>query len=1119
VTVNALVSRERARTTLALAAQGVGIALALVALVLAGGALVLGEARWIALPVVPLLAWLLVLLLIAVASWWTGRALQSGASREYVAAAIERERHLRAGALRGALEVSESGALGRRAAESLARTLGATRGALAPRAQRRQLLRGAVAGAAAVLGVLALGAAASASPDGWRAMRNPLGAYTGALLEPISIVDAPTAILRGERIRLSILAPHRRSITLASRATGRSWRVDALPVVGQMATVQLGPVDADLLLVAGDGRIESDTVLIRVTDRPFVGDVAVRAQYPAYLGRASEVLPTGEVARIPRGTVLSIRGRASVALRAVALVRDADTVSLTPNDHAFSGRLTSPATGRWTWVASGVQGSIADVPAPLELEVVADSAPVAEILAPQRDTVVLAEGRLSLRVAASDDHGVAAVVMRSWRVPDGGRAQPSVTQSVAEPAESHWLGELPVDLATRGLEPGDALHVVFEATDSSPWRQTGTSRELVLRVPSLRERREMARALADSVVARANDAARDQKELERRTGEAARSRSDRTASSATAPRPDEEATPEMSFENAERNRALAREQQELQDRVAALQRDAESLEEQLRAANALDSSLARQLQEVQRQLAEALTPEMQAQLEKLQQATKDLASEQARKTLSELQAQQQRLREQLERMAEMMKRAALEGAMETLHDDAEELAQRERALADSIAGGEQQTAEQSEAMSKDAEQLKERIEQIADRLKKEQAEAGPSKLEEAAKNAERSAEAMERAAQGAERQEAAAQQQSGQRQSGRQQQSGEQPSGQQQNRQAGQQERADAAREGADRMEEAAQQLADARQQQVEEWKDALTGEIDRSIQELTQLSREQGALAEQARSGTAPEQLRPQQSAVRQGTEQVAERLQEQAGKSAHVSPQSQGAMGEARQKVQAAADQVAQGGRGNGAAESMEQAARALNQAAAALVRDRERASSSQSASGMQEMLQRMQELAQQQGQLNAQASTILPMPGAQASEQARMLGARQRQLARQLEEAGEADESGRADQLAREMRQIAEVLQQGRLDAEVVDRQQRLFRRLLDAGLSLQKEEREEQGERESKAAAGGERFTPGADARGRDAIRFREPDWNELRGLTAEERRAVLEYFKRLNAERP
>jgi hypothetical protein len=168
---------------------------------------------------------------------------------------------------------------------------------------------------------------------------------------------------------------------------------------------------------------------------------------------------------------------------------------------------------------------------------------------------------------------------------------------------------------------------------------------------------------------------------------------------------------------------------------------------------------------------------------------------------------------------------------------------------------------------------------------------------------------------------------------------------------------------------------------------------------------------------------------------------------------------------------------------------------------------------------MLQRMQELAKQQGQINAQTASILPMPGSQASEQARMLAARQRQVARQLEQAGEGDESGRAEQLAREMRNIAEALQQGRLDASVVDRQQRLFRRLLDAGLSLQKEEREEQGERESTSATATEQYAPGAAARGRDATRFREPDWNELRGLTAEERRAVLEYFKRLNAERP
>ena len=1109
MTVTTLVSRERARMRLALAAQGFGVALAIAAIVLAVVAVVLGNARWIGLPAVPLLAWLVVLVVIAAASWWTGRRLHRRASREEVAAAIERERSLRAGALRGALEVGETGALGRRAAESLASRLADARGALAPSTQRHLWVRGAVAGGAALAGILALGAARSASPDGWRAIRHPVGAFTGGLLEPITMADVPPTVLRGERVRLTIVAPHRRSITLSSRATGRSWRAEAVPVTGDRAIVQLGPVDADLMLVAGDGRVTSDTLTIRVTDRPFVGDVSVRAQYPAYLGRAPEVLPSGETARIPRGTVLAIRGRASVALTEIALVRDADTVSLTPDEHAFTGRLSSPSSGRWAWLAHGEDGPIGDVPAPLELEVVADSSPVVEILAPQRDTVVMAQDRVSIRAAATDDHGVASVVMRSWRVPEGGQAMPAVTQSIASPGESQWLGEVPIELAPRGLEPGDALHVILEATDASPWGQVGASRELIVRVPSLRERRELARALADSAVARAQAAARDQKALEQRTGEAARSRSDRTAGQTQAS-PDERPVEEMSFENAERNRALASEQQQLQERVEQLQRDARDLEEQLRASNSLDSALARQLQEVQRQLAEALTPQMREQLEKLQQATKDLSSDQARKSLSELQEEQRRLREQLERTAEMLERAALEGAMETLHDDAEELAERERSLADSMAKGEQQTAEQqtaeqkqqSEQMAREAEQLQQRIEEIAERLKKEEAEAGPSKLEEAAKNAEQSAQAMERAAEAGQQQ-----QQGGQQQSGN-------------DRQAGaQQQRTDAAREGAERMEQAAQQLAEAREQQVEEWKEELTSELDRSIQELVQLSREQQALAEQARQGTQPEQMRAQQSAVQQGTEKVAERMQEQAGKSAHVSPQSQGAMGEAQRKVQAATEQVAQQQRGNGAAESMEEASRALNQAAASLVRDRERAANAQSASGMQEMLERMQQLAQQQGQLNAQTSSILPMPGSQASEQARMLAARQRQLARQLEEAGEGDQSGRSDQLAREMRQIAEALQQGRLDASVIDRQERLFRRMLDAGLSLQKEEREEQGERESTSATTADRFTPGGDARGRDATRFREPDWNELRGLTAEERRAVLEYFKRLNAERP
>jgi hypothetical protein len=71
------------------------------------------------------------------------------------------------------------------------------------------------------------------------------------------------------------------------------------------------------------------------------------------------------------------------------------------------------------------------------------------------------------------------------------------------------------------------------------------------------------------------------------------------------------------------------------------------------------------------------------------------------------------------------------------------------------------------------------------------------------------------------------------------------------------------------------------------------------------------------------------------------------------------------------------------------------------------------------------------------------------------------------------------------------------------------------MLDAGRTLEQNERDESGKREAQSAKEREGVAPEATERARDAVRFREPTWNELRGLTPEERRAVLEYFKRIN----
>ena len=1091
MTVVELVERERSRLRLMDLTATVAILLVVTLAIVSGGAWLLGNARWLALPrATPALVWTTLALANGVVIWWGVRRLRRDLARTSVAAVIEREQALRAGALRGVIEVGAATAVARRADRTLSGALASRGPRLAPGMHRQSRGRALRAGVvAAVTLALLLGAAPSLT-DGLLAIRRPIAAWRGTLLPALAFRDLPSEILRGESLRIALDARGRRTLRLRSRATGEGWRdaVIAVDSVSGRATTTLGPVRGDLILVASDGRSATDTVIVRVTDRPFVGGVVLRAIYPAYLERAPEGLPVGEVARIPRGTRVDVEGRASTALERVYVKKaESDSTLFQVSGQSFAGRLQPAESGRWDWYAHGSRGAITDVPLPIEIEVIPDSAPRVELVSPATDTLIAATERIQLEVTATDDHGFSTIELHSTRTAARGAAEAPIALRLSGTQGPIWNGTPVLDLSTRGLTAGDALRVTIVATDNSPWQQRGESRVLVLRVPTMEERRILAREAADSAANEAIAAAAAQKSLEQRTGEASRERGNR-ANDGNSATPGADAASqreeEMSFASAEKARALAQEQRSLTDRVEKLKDAAATLEEQLERASALDSALARQLQEAQDLLRDALTPDLMAQMEKLENATRELSGDEARNALKDLAEMQKQLREQLEKSAEMLKRAALEGAMETLKDEAEEIAQQQRSLADSGRSmSPDAKQERGDQLADRAERLSSDVEGLQDRLQKQNADAAAQKAGSAQQNASASEQSM----------------------------------------------RQQDAQNAAEKMQQAAQDMQDARDQQVGEWKKELTDALDESIQEMLQMAREESALEERARAAgqdqAKTQELRGQQSAVKQGMDRTMERLQEEAKKSSLVSGRAQRAMNEAKQRVEQAMQQMTEPRGGQQTANSLGEASEALNRAAAALARDRQRANTASSATGFAEMMQQLQEMAKKQGNINAQAQGLMPMPGqgmsADQQATARALARQQRGIANQLEELGDAAGGDRAGELAKEARQLAEVLEQTRVDAATVARQQQLFRRLLDAGRSLEKEEREDDDEkREATAATGDERFDPGtAAASGRDATRFREPAWNELRGLTADERRAILEYFKRINAPKP
>src|SRR4051812_26125905 len=1203
------VERERVRLRRLHIIAGVSMALAITFTALALAALFFGNARWIALPrSAPFAVWLLIAVLDAAVIVWSWRRLTGDVTRGGVAATIEREQSLRAGALRGALEVADRGALGRHAATEMSTRLRGAGANLAPASRKRARRNAGRTFAAATISILLLAGLTPVFGDGLLALLLPVKAWKGTLLPKIEFRALPQQVMRGEELTLDITAPRRTQLTLTQRTTGEGWRSTTIPVSRDgSARTKVGPMRGDLLVVASDGRASTDTAIIRVTDRPFVGAISMRATYPAYLGRAAEGLPVGEPARVPQGTIVDVSGRASTELHSIQLVGGKESISLRASGHAFSGRFIATQTAKWSWSATGSLGPIADVPLPLELEVVPDSVPRVELVSPASDTLVAGGDRIPLRLTVTDDHGIARVELQSWKQGAGSSAM--VVQALSGPQSTMWNGAALLDLAPRDLQPGDALHVKVVAIDNSPWAQKGESRELLLKIPTMEERRAMARDAADSAVREAQAMASAQKSLQQRTDDASKDRGQRANSARTG----ENATSteskanggqqaSMSFESAEQARAVAKEQRALTDRVKNLEAQAKALQEQLKQAGALDSSLARQLRDAQEMLRQALTPELMEQMKKLEDAAQQLSGEQARQAMKDLAAMQQRLREQLEKSAEMLKRAAFEGAMQTLKDEAKDIADRERKLADSVqkSNDKPNDAQQNQArqLADRSDRFSDEIKKLEDRLAREKAEPGAKRADQARQHSEASAEKMKEAAgdrsksgeqresgdsaraangerrpneqrsgkgqqqqsgqqqankkdgenqTGAQKQQAGGEQRSqsqeGQQRSassqeqrsqdgqqgqrGQQSQRGQQ--GQQSQRgqqgQQGQQGMDEKARDAASQMEQAAQAMQDARDAQVSDWKKELTGDLDQTIQELLQMAREESAMEQKARSGDGkPDEMRGQQSAVKQGVDEAAQRMQKAGQKSQLLSGRSQRAMSDAQQKVAQATQQMSEQRGAQQSAGSLGDAAEALNRAAASLARDRERVNSASSASGFAEMLQQLQEMAKKQGSINAQAQGLMPMPGGQMSGEmqatARALARQQRGVAQQLDEMGEGAGGDRAAQLAKEARQLADALEGGRIDGTTLARQQQLFRRLLDAGRSLEKDERDDSNKREAKSAKGDEQFAPtNTDATGKNGSKFREPNWNELRGLTADERRAILDYFKRINEQKP
>ena len=1054
----------------------------------------------------PLLLVALILALVPGGIWYWRRLGRRWCAEHRVTRAMDGTTGLEEGAVLGSLELSRVAPPGtspglremalKRVGSRLSGDPRSLSGTLGERigTDRR---RGMIAFLAAVPAtLLVMGFAPARTFTAWDGLLNPLAVLVEPALPPVTVEPGTTEVARGAVVEVRAHAPLRDSVTLRWDVTGQLARSRTIALAAGSGTSPLPPVTAETRywIEAPDGAT-SEVHTLTPVDPLFVNTFTLEVTYPPHTG-----YPPGEYQNevpaltIPAGTHFRVRGQGSREIGAGVLT-DADgrtAMRFELQGTRFEGSWVPARSGSYAWSFTDVVGGEAAVqPPPLEIEVLPDLPPQIMIVYPGVDTIMPVNLRQPLVIQTQDDYGVSRVEIVVRRISAAGDAGEPVVHGVELAGSAGAIVRPVLDMSSWTLSPGDTIRYRARAVDNNPSPQTSESAEYLLWIGGVTELERAAQEELDR-------AAEDMEELAEEARRAEEESRDLQARSEAEAGREGNREGQAQFEDREEIAQALEQQEEMMQAVDSLRRELEELRDALGDAGLADQELEDRIQELEQLLEQVAPEEEQDALARLEEQLSQMDPEELAKALEQMALDQERLRQRLEDSLEQFREAALDQDFRATSKEAEELAKEQEILARAMmeGGDPELRAEQQAGLEAEAQALQQQLEQLQQRLDEAGEQDAGAGVQEARHQLSQARQQMQQAAQMAMQ--------------------GEQQS-------AGQQ-----AQQAAGDMSEVSDQLSQAHMQMQMQQMEAIRAALGQTAADALALARRQSELQDEMQGAGTSElvTLRADEAAIAQGLRNLADNYAEGTEMAAPGARDLLTAVGRAMEELDGTiAAMENPRSQGPSPAAEAEKVVRTLNDVARMAMTSGQQQGQAQSmASASEQMMQQMQQLAQQQGEIMQDASALVPMRLGQETmqEQTEEMAGRQEEVAQDLRDMAEEGEQrgeegnplGDLSAFAEEARQLAEALAQGRLDPEVIRRQERLFHRLLDAGRTLERDEESE--ERESEQPGTFTREAVGALGAGAlDALRFELPGAAALRALPPAQRALVLRYFERLN----
>ncbi len=801
-------------------------------------------------------------------------------------------------------------------------------------------------------------------------------------------------------------------------------------------------------------------------------------QPPAYSG-----LPVRQVQErdltVLRGTEVRVSGMVDEEVTGGGLVIGSDTVSVAvdPADRRrFNARFTAREDGemvvellRDAKHRTGSGEQVARVP----VRVLADEAPFVRVFLPGQDVDLPVSMQVLLGINTIDDYGLGELWLHY-----GKESINSVVRLKSLRGRHEDTTIYVWDLSNSGLLPGDVMRYYVRVTDNDEVLGPKTTRSEVyaVRFPTMAEIYSSAmnqtQTTREELVPLSAEQTKLEEELSRLSDELKRTRG-------------------LSWEERKRLERVLEEQKELLSQVERLRHEVAEMSADMLEGMSWDNETYARLQELQELLARLLPERLRAALNELSRQLQS-NSAQVQAAMERLRQEQEELKKRIDQALELLKKIMEEERLEALARQAGELERLQTELNRQIMSDSGQALTEKQAEINAAlDSLRKELANLAQEMSEPEIAESLSALQEklvAEKTTELAQELLEQL----------------------------------------QKDERRRAKEKGEKLQRSMATLAERLQSLSERMKRRRSAEAVRRMlagaDALIAISRAQEELENRLRAGAEPVGLVGEEAGLKEATRMAAESLASLGAQTLSVPPELGQELARGLNLMEEAGRALVEGGNATG---QMAMARRSLNRAVVFVLDAASQAAKGGGMKGgLQDLLEQLAQMTAEQMQINAGMSGIpIPIPmsglGAEQMQKLMELLARQQALREQLERllqsmGGERPGlTGRLDGLIEEMKAVERSLAELQVDRKLIQRQEGILSRLLDAQRSIR-----QQGFKEERQAETAKEYTitpvPGLpeDLGERNRL-LREELLRALKqGYPAEYERLIRAYFERL-----